>query len=126
MTDLEAHVFAFYVADSADTLNMVGRFWPRPELGRIVEDKMQIAVRRFGPEAVAAAKVAGEAFADKLLETGAFSTQANKFGGTMHQFQPDRYVVVLAELRAADPIVQAAQDKDAAFWDGAFATAQAA
>ncbi len=121
MTDLEATVFAYFVAGPAAEWAMVGRFWPRGELTMILEDKVAVSVRKFGPKPVACGKAVAEALLDKLIEAEAFSTQKNKFGGTMHQYQADAYPVVLKAIQDADPIVQASVGKGPEFWDEAFA-----
>ena len=120
MNDLEHLVYAFYVAGPAADWNMVGRFWPRPEIGRILEDRMKVAVRRFGQKAVDASAAPSTAFAEQVIEQGGFSTQTQKFGGTMHQFQMDTYPKVLAALQAADPVIQASLGKGAEYWDAQF------
>jgi hypothetical protein len=121
LTDTQQTILAYYVAGAAGDLNMVGRFWPRSDVVLIVEDKMQIATRAFGSAVTRDARPAAEVFADRLIETGAFSTQAGKFGGTMHQFQPDIYRTTLEAMRAADPIILAAKDAGPDYWAGLFA-----
>ena len=51
LSGLEQHVFAYYVANAAEQLNMVPRYWPYGELKLLVEDKVQVAVRKFGLQA---------------------------------------------------------------------------
>ncbi len=121
LTELERHILACYVADAAAGLNMVGRFWPYGELVLIIEDKLQLATREFGFRVTSRAGPIAKAFLDQMIAAGAFSTQQNDFGGTMHQFQADAYRRFLRELRESDPIIRKAQDAGPGFWAAAFA-----
>jgi hypothetical protein len=121
LTEQQQQVLAFYVAGPAADLNMVGRFWPRAELVMILEDKIQFATRPFGARIAANARPVAEALAETFIDRGAFSTQAGKFGGSMHQFQPDAYRATLEEMRVADPIILAAKDGGADYWTNLFA-----
>lgn len=121
LSAMEQHVFAYYLANGAQDLNMVGRFWPYGELTMVIEDKIRVASRRFGAKAAAAAPTVAKAYLDQLIEREAFSTTKNKFGGTMHQFQWETYGKVVKALQEADPILQQAQGAGPGFWDEAFA-----
>lgn len=121
MNEIEQHVFAYYLANGAQVLNMVGRFWPYGELTMMIEDKIRVDVRKFGTKAGGASLNAARALQDVLIERGAFSTTKNKFGGTMHQFQADVYPKVLKELQAENAVLQKAQGAGGGFWEEAFA-----
>jgi hypothetical protein len=121
LSDTEQLVFAYYLANGAQELNMVGRFWPYGELTMVIEDKVRVATRKFGMKAGSACPNVARAFLDQMIEREAFSTAKNKFGGTMHQYQPDAYAKCVKELQATNPIVQQAQAAGAGFWDDAFA-----
>jgi hypothetical protein len=123
LNELEEKVLAYYLAGPAGDLNMVGRFWPNAELKMIIEDKVQLATRPFGARVSGCAKPVAAALADQLIEAGAFSTQAGKFGDRMHQFQADRYSVVLEQLRSENPIVQEARTGGADYWPRVFGAA---
>jgi hypothetical protein len=120
LSDTEKLVFANYLANGAQELNMVGRFWPYGELTMVIEDKVRVAARKFGLKAASACGPVAKAYLDLLIERGAFSTTQNKFGGSMHQFQPDVYAKVLKDLQATDPTYLKAQAEGPAFWDAAF------
>jgi hypothetical protein len=121
LSELEQHVLAFYVANNAQDLNMVGRFWPTRDVTTVVEDKIQIATRKFGTKVSMAAAKPAKAFADEMIEGGGFSTKHGDFGSTMHQFQPDKYKECLKQMREANPIVQKAQGAGPEFWQETFA-----
>lgn len=121
LNELEQTILAYYVANGASDLNMVGRFWPYGELVMIIEDKVQLGVRKYGTRAKMAAPKVARAYADLQIEKGGFSTVDNNFGGKMHQFQGDAYKAALAELQANDPIVQQAQAAGDGFWEAKFA-----
>lgn len=123
LTDLQEKALAYYLAGEAKDLNMVGRWWPKAEVIAIIADKIEQAVRRFGLTARGAAKPAGEYYAEHLIASGAYATQVGKFGGSMHQFQPDLYKTELARLRAENPIIQAAEKAGPDYWDQTFAAA---
>jgi len=121
LSELEQHVFAYYLANGAQELNMVGRFWPYAELIMVIADKVRVANRKFGMKATAASETVAKAYLDLLIEREAYSTTTNKFGGSMHQFQPDAYARVYKDLMATHPIVQKAQAEGPEYWDKAFA-----
>jgi hypothetical protein len=125
LTDLQEKALAYYLADQAAQLNMVGRWWPTHDLISIIADKVEQAVRPFGTAARAASKPAAEAYVDQLIASGAYVSQAGKFGGTMHQFQPDVYKAELAKLQAENPIVREAEAAGPDYWTEAFAAATA-
>jgi hypothetical protein len=121
LNTLESHVLAYYLAGAAADLNIAGRFFPRKAIIDAVEDKMKIATRKFGRKVGAAALPGATLFVDKLIADGAFSTKEDKFGGVMHQFQTDRYRELLAEAKAADPIVAKAPEATDPYWEATFA-----
>jgi hypothetical protein len=120
LTPLEAHLLAFYAQGAARDFTAAPRFYPHGELVLIVEDKIQVAARRFGRKAVSGAKPVASAFVDHMIAAGAWSTKANDFGGTMHQFQDAAYKAALAGIAAADPIIAAATTADPDFWETTF------
>ena len=122
LTPLEAAAQAYFLAGPANDLVIAGRFYPRSEIALIVEDKFQVALRKFGFKAKAAAKNASAAFVNHMIDHGGWSTKPNDFGGTMHQFQPDVFRAELKALQAADPLVQQAASASESFWADTFAT----
>ena len=120
LSPLEAHVLAYFLTHGARDFSMVGRWWPHAELALVMGDKIRIAVRPFGKPAADAAKPVAEALAEHMLACGAFSTKEQKFGGTMHQFQPDAFRAALDALEAADPVLKQAAAGGDQFWTDAF------
>lgn len=120
LSELEQHVFAYWVAGPAKELNIAGRFYPRGELVMIIADKVQVATRKFGRQVHSKSTAAATAFVDQMIEKGAWSTKQNDFGGTMHQFQPEPYRNAIAELQASDPVVQKAVAGGEGYWDQSF------
>jgi hypothetical protein len=121
LSELERATLAYFTAVTANDIVIAGRFYPRSEISLIIEDKVAIATRKFGPRVRATAKAAGGAFVELMLEKGGWSTKQNDFGGTMHQFQPDVYKASLLDMQANDPIVQASQGQGPEFWADKFA-----
>ena len=101
LSPIEQHVLAYYLVNGAQDFAMVGRFFPYGELTLVLQDKMNVAIRKFGTKATMAAPAAARAFLDDVIAREGFSTVKNKFGGAMHQFQPDTYPKVLKDLQDA-------------------------
>jgi hypothetical protein len=120
LTELEQHVYAYYVATDAAQFQAAPRFYPYGELTLIIADKVQVATRKFGRKATAKANTAANALLDKLIAAGAYSTKQNEFGGSMHQFQLDAYKSFLKAEQESNPLIRQAQAEGEGFWQGAF------
>jgi hypothetical protein len=120
LTELEQHVYAYYVATDAAQFQAAPRFYPYGELTLIFADKVEVATRKFGRKATAKANTVAAALLDKLIASGAYSTKQNEFGGSMHQFQTDAYKAFLAAEQQSDPIIQKAKAAGPEFWEQAF------
>jgi hypothetical protein len=121
LTELERHVYAYYVATDAAQFSAAPRFYPYGELTLIFADKVQVATRKFGRMVHSKSNTVAAALVDKLIEAGAYSTRQNEFGGSMHQFQELAYKAFLRQERETDPIIQQATSAGPEFWDRAFA-----
>ena len=121
ISPVAAHVLAYYATGHGQELSITTRWYPHAELIMIIDDKMAVAVRKFGRKVARATREAATEFVDALIAKGAWSTQTNDFGGTMHQFQADRFRPALDELTGADPIVAAAAAGGESFWADTFA-----
>jgi hypothetical protein len=119
--EIERHALAYYLAHDAAQFQAAPRFYPYGELTMILADKIQVATRRFGRPVHTRASAVAAALLDRLIETGAYSTKQNEFGGSMHQFQADAYKAFLHGAQEADPIIQQAKAAGPEFWDQAFA-----
>ena len=126
LTELERHVYAYYVANDAAQFSAAPRFYPHGELVLIFADKIQVAVRKFGRTVHSKANAAAAALVDRLIETGAYSTKKNDFGGSMHQFQEAAYKAFLKDEQSSNPIIQQATDAGLEFWNQAFLALTAA
>jgi hypothetical protein len=120
LTELESHIFAYWIANEAKDFTVAGRFYPHGDLILTMEDKLQIATRKFGARVRSKARAPGIQFLDTLIEKGAFSTTKNEYGGSMHQFQPGVYATTLKEMQDADPIVQQARGEGPDYWRETF------
>jgi hypothetical protein len=120
LNSVEQAVFAYYVAGQANELNIAPRWYPYGELVLVIEDKISVAVRKFGSKARGSAKTVSKALLDLMIEKGGWATKHNEYGGSMHQFQPDVFKATLKELQASDPLIIAAQGKGAEFWADKF------
>jgi len=122
LSELEQNVFAYYVATAANDFDAATRWFPYGELLLSIDDKFQMAVRKFGIKARGRSKPAATAFLDHMIEKGGWETKPNEYGGTMHQFNSANFRKELKELQASDPIVQQAQGAGPEFWAEKFAT----
>ncbi len=121
LTELEQHVFAYFVGGDANTLNIAPRFYPYGELILIFEDKVAVATRKFGIKVKGRAKMVAQELIDQLIASGAYSTKQNEFGGTMHQFQGEEYRSFLKQQIETNPIILKAKAASPEFWEQAFA-----
>jgi hypothetical protein len=121
LSELEQHVYAYYVAQDAAQFSAAPRFYPYGELTLIFADKIQVATRKFGRKVHSRSNAAAAALVDKLIEAGAYSTKQNEFGGSMHQFQEPAYKAFLKSEQDKDPIIQQAKAEGSDFWAQAFA-----
>lgn len=121
LSELEQNVFAYYVATAANDFDAATRWFPYGELLLSIDDKFQMAVRKFGIKARGRSKPAATAFLDHMIEKGGWETKANEYGGTMHQFNSANFRSELKQVQASDAIVQEAQGAGPDFWTEKFA-----
>jgi hypothetical protein len=120
LSELEQHVYAYYVATDAAQFSAAPRFYPYGELTLIFADKVQVATRKFGRQVHSKSNTAAAALVDKLIASGAYSTKQNEFGGSMHQFQEPGYKAFLKAEQESDPIILQAKAEGPEFWERAF------
>jgi hypothetical protein len=121
LTDLQQAVLAYFLAEPANDINIAGRWYPKSEVILIIDDKFQMAVRKFGMKARAATKPAATAFVEHMIAKGGWATKENDFGGTMQQWQMDPFRAELKTLQAANPLVQGAATGGETYWADLFA-----
>ena len=122
LTPLQSHVLAYYLAHSAKDFAMSGRWFPYGELELILADKVKVDVRAFGKAAQDSAKPAATFYLDHMIAAGGFSSKAQKFGGTMHQYDTEPFRAALDKLKAADPVLAKAAAAGPEFWQTTFAS----
>ena len=121
ITPLQSHILAHYTCGHGRELSITTRWYPHAELIMIIDDKMAVAARKFGRKVARGTRGAASTFVDMMIAKGAWTTQTNDFGGTMHQFQADVYARVLAQFNAESPIVQRAAAGSESYWADTFA-----
>lgn len=121
LSPLAAHVLAYYLDHSAREFSMTGRWFPYSELDFILADKIRVDVRSFGKAAQNAAAEVAKAYLDHMIAADGFETKAQKFGGTMHQYDADGFRAALAALQAGNPAIAAARDGGESYWQTTFA-----
>ena len=122
LTPLEAHVLAYYLANSAKDFNMSGRWFPHGELELIFADKIKVDVRPFGKAAQESARAGALVYLDYMIANGGFENKDQKFGGTMHRYHLEGFPAALAAMKAADAVLAAAAQGGDDFWQNAFAS----
>jgi hypothetical protein len=115
LNPLEQHVLAYYLNHSAREFSMTGRWFPYSELDFILADKIRVDVRQFGKAAQDAAGPVAKFYLDHMIAAGGFETKAQKFGGTMHQYDAEPFRAALEALKAS------AASGDDAYWQTTFA-----
>ena len=121
LTPLEAHVFAYYLVNSAKDFSMVGRWFSPSYLAETFADKMSVDVRPFGKKAQSAAVPAAKYYLEYMIAQGGFENKEQKFGGTMHQLDAAGFKAALDALKAADPVLKAAEAGGEGYWEAKFA-----
>ncbi len=121
LTPLQAQVLAYYLGHSAKEFSMTGRWFPFSELEFILADKITVDVRQFGKAAQEAAKPVAKVYLEHMIANGGFENKAQKFGGTMHQFETEGFRAALTALQAGDAVLAAAKAGAADFWETSFA-----
>lgn len=118
---LAAHVLAYYLDHSAKEFSMTGRWFPYSELDFILADKIRVDVRQFGKAAQESAGAVATAYLDHMIANAGFETKAQKFGGTMHQYDAEGFRAALAAMQAENAVLAAAQAGGETFWETSFA-----
>lgn len=119
---LQAHVLAYYLDHSAKEFSMTGRWFPYSELEFILADKIRVDVRQFGKAAQDSAAAVAKAYLDHMIAAGGFENKAQKFGGSMHQYDAEGFRAALSAMQSNDPVLAAARSGGADFWQNAFAS----
>ena len=121
LTPLQAHVLAYYLDHAAKEFSMTGRWFPYSELEFILADKIRVDVRPFGKAAMDSAGAVAKAYLDHMIANAGFETMAQKFGGTMHQYEQEGFRAALAALQAQNTVLAAARAGGADYWQTSFA-----
>ena len=121
LNDVQAHLFAFFLADAAQSFTMAERFFPYGEVVSILSDKVTVAARPFDRKVRGEADAVATAFLNEMIARGGFSSVDQRFGSTMHQYQAGAYSTGVQALKAENPIIAKAEAAGPAFWDEAFA-----
>ncbi|TGD76120.1 hypothetical protein E4634_00805 [Mangrovimicrobium sediminis] len=116
LSELDRHVFAYFISHAAQTLNIDGRFYPYGELVMAIRNKLQLNTSKFGKGVTSRVDPVSRYFLDLLIERGALSDIPQKIGNNMHQFQADAYRNLLRELETSDEIIRAADGKGDDYW----------
>lgn len=122
LSELDHHVFAYYLTHAAQTLQIDGRFYPYGELVMSIRGKIQLNTSKFGKPVSSRADTVARYFVSQLIDYGALSDVPQKIGNNMHQFQPKMYRQFLIESDTGNEIVSRAKAQGEDFWSNAFAS----
>ena len=120
LSDVEQHIFSYFLAHGASDLGSPGRFYPYGDLLMTVRDRMRLGTRKFGPAVSSQVEPAARAFLNAFIERGAFSIKTPDIGGTMHQFVEKEYRRVLLDLQDNNAVLDRAREGGDTFWADTF------
>jgi len=120
LNPLQTAIQAYFIAGPANDLMIATRWYPRGELLLIIDDKFQMATRKFGMKVRMGTKPAAEAFLQHMIDKGGWETKPQEYA-SMHQFNADAFKRELKAMQASDPLVLAAAAGGDTFWADKFA-----
>ena len=120
MTELEEHVFAYFLSTEAPHISVDGRFYRREEFVKVFEDRIFYATQRLGPRVSGRHSKIVESLIDTLIEAKGLSTSHDRLSGTYHQMDDSKYRAVIRNLIQSNVICQCAQQAGPHFWEDAF------
>jgi hypothetical protein len=120
MTELEEHVFAYFLSTDAANISVEGRFYRREEFVKVFEDRIFYATQRLGPKFSGRHSKIIESLMDTLIEAKGLSTSHDRLSGTYHQMDDSKYRAVIRNLIQSNAICQHAQQAGPLFWEEAF------
>jgi hypothetical protein len=123
LNDTEQLVLAYFLAEDASKMYVDARFFLYEDFVRMFDDRIYYKIQELPHAPGGRHKALATQLVDRMIETGALSTRKDKFGGVMHQFQPDAYRALVAELAENTPLVAEARAAGPGFWDARFAAA---
>jgi len=125
LSPLQDAIVAYFIAGPANDINIATRWYPRGELLLIVDDKFQMAVRKFGIRVRGATKPAADAFLQAMIDKGGWETKPQEYA-SMHQFNQAAFKAALKDMKASNPLVAEAANGGEDFWKDQFASLTAA
>jgi hypothetical protein len=126
MTELEEHVFAYFLSIEAPSISIDGRFYRREEFVQVFEDRMFYATQRFGPGVSGRHTEIINRLIDTLIEAKGLATSHDRLSGTYHQMEDSKYRAVIRNLIHSNAICQRAREAGSHFWENAFKPLNAA
>jgi hypothetical protein len=120
LTELEEHVFAYFLSIEAPHISVDGRFYRRDEFVRVFEDRIFYATQRLGAGVSGRHTEIVNSLIDTLIEAQALSTSHDRLSGTYHKMDDNKYRAVIRNLIQSNALCQRAQQVGAHFWQEAF------
>jgi hypothetical protein len=120
LSDLEEHVFAYFLLEDAPAVTIDGRFYRREEFLRVFEDRLFYSTQRLGPGIAGRHPNIANTLVGTLIETQALLTIHDKLSGTSHQMNDSNYRQVIRNLVQSNAICQRARQAGPHFWEEVF------
>jgi hypothetical protein len=125
LNETEQLVLAYFLVEDAPKMYVDARFFLTEDFVRMFDDRIYYKIQELPSGPTSRHKALATQIVDLMIEKGALSTKRDKFGGVMHQFVPDVYKTMIAELAAANPLVAKAGAGGKDYWEGQFAALKA-
>jgi hypothetical protein len=120
LTDLEQHVYAYFLSEEALAVRVDGRFYRREEFVKVFEDKLFYSTRRWGPEIAARHSNIANVLVDKLIDAQGLLSTHDELSGTYHQMNDATYRQVIKDFIQSNAICQRAVKAGPQFWNEVF------
>lgn len=121
LTELEECVYAYFLSGEAMNVTVDDRFYRREEFVRVFEDRLFYATQKFGRGVAGRYSNIAHSLVDELIEEKVLSTSNDKWSGTSHQFDSEKYRAFIRNLVKSNKICRRSQTTDPKFWEEAFA-----
>ena len=120
LSELEEHVFAYFLSVEAPNISVDGRFYRREEFVKVFEDRFFYGTQRLGPGISGRHTEIVNRLVDTLIEATALSTSHDRLSGTYHKMDDSKYRAVIRSLIQSNAICQRAQQAGSHFWEETF------
>jgi hypothetical protein len=122
LSNLEQHLYAYFLVIDAPKTTVDGRFYRREEFIGVFKDRIRFGTAGAGKFSADVCEHIATDLVDRLIATGGLTTARDKLTvGELHQFEPAAYKQTIQALTEQNEIIAAAKGQGEAFWQKAFA-----